>query len=138
MNNHKGFTLIEIIISLVVLAILATMLVSYMGSSVRESGQPAIRLKDTMTLQQVMENIRADMNDKNDLAALKTSVGTGSQNNNYGVYTVVYNNYIKFNDTSFNEEADSAGSSGNDDIDVLKISIKDNSGLTITSFFVEK
>ena len=138
MNNHKGFTLIEIIISLVVLAILATMLVSYMGSSVRESGQPAIRLTDTMTLQQVMENIRADMNDKNDLAALKTSVGTGSQNNNYGVYTVVYNNYIKFNDTSFNEEADSAGSSGNDDIDVLKISIKDNSGLTITSFFVEK
>jgi len=138
MNNHKGFTLIEIIISLVVLAILATMLVSYMGSSVRESGQPAIRLKDTMTLQQVMENIRADMNDKNDLAALKASVGTGSQNNNYGVYTVVYNNYIKFNDTSFNEEADSAGSSGNDDIDVLKISIKDNSGLTITSFFVEK
>ncbi len=137
MIKEKGVTLIEIIISLVVFAILATMVVSYMGTSVRDSGEPTIRLKHTMALQAVMENIRADMNDINDLAALKTAVGVGSKDNDFGVYTVVQNEYIKFDDTTFEELSDTAGSSGNDDIDVLKITIKDGDGLKITSFFVE-
>jgi prepilin-type N-terminal cleavage/methylation domain-containing protein len=138
MTNDRGFTLIEIIISLVVLAILATMVVSYMGSSVRDSVQPTIRLQNTMALQAVMENIRADINNNNDLALLKGAVGSGDQSNIYGDYTVVKNEYIKFNAATNNEEADTPGSTGNDDIDVLKISVKDSSGLTITSFFVEK
>ncbi|NOX25489.1 MAG: prepilin-type N-terminal cleavage/methylation domain-containing protein [Deltaproteobacteria bacterium] len=138
MSNKRGFTLIEIIIALVVFAILATMVVSYTGTLVTESGRPLITLKEDMALQGVMENIRADKDANNNLAALKTAVGTGIQNNSYGVYTVIHNDYIKFNAANYNEEADTAGSTGNDGIDVLKISIKDASGLILTDFFVER
>jgi prepilin-type N-terminal cleavage/methylation domain-containing protein len=136
MCNKRGFTLIEIIITLVVFAILATMLVSYLGSSVTGSAQPLVILQNDMSLQGVMENIRADMTANNSLASLKTAVGADSQDNSYGVYTVVYNDYIKF-DAGYNEQPDSPGSPGNDGIDVLKISIKDTSGLILTDFFVE-
>ncbi len=138
MSNKRGFTLIEIIIVLVVFAILATMVVSYTGTSVTESGRPLITLKDDMALQGVIENICAAMDANNNLAALRTTVGTGSKNNGYGVYTVIHNGYIKFNTTNYNEEADTAGSTGNDGMDVLKISIKDASGLILTDFFVER
>ncbi len=134
--NNRGFTLIEIIISLVVLALLSAMMVSYFGSSITESSQPILRMQNTMILQGVMENIRADLIKNDNLANLKAVVGSGNQNNIYGVYTVVFNDYIKFNTASYIAEADTAGSTGNDGIDILKISIKDSSGFTLTSLFV--
>jgi len=58
----KGFTLIEIIITLVVAAILGTMIVTYFGTAFSESVTPITRLKASANLHRVMENITADYN----------------------------------------------------------------------------
>lgn len=128
--RQQGFTLIELIITLVVFAILATMLVTVMGTSVTNSGQPVSRLQQTMTLQQTMENIRANFTAINDLALLKIAIGSGQQDNAYGAYEVIDNRYIKF--TGYNE-AEGVAADG-----ILKVSIKDQeSGLVLTELLVE-
>lgn len=128
--SQQGFTLIEIIITLVVFAILSTILVTVMGTSVINSGQPVSRLQQTMTLQQTMENIRANFSAVSDLSLLKSAIGTGQQDNDYGTYEVMDNRYIKF--TGHNEAAGVAADG------ILKVSIKDQgSGLVLTELFVE-
>lgn len=128
-SNH-GFTLIEVIIALVVGAILATILVSAMGTSLGDSSQPIFRLQKTMALHQVIENIRADFSAIDDIALLKTSIGTGQQSNSYGTYEVVDNKFIKF---TGNVEEDGVSGDG-----ILKISIRDtDTGMMLTELFVE-
>lgn len=132
-RNHlsqQGFSLIEIIIALVIFGIVATMLMTVMGTSLTSSSQPVFRLQKVMTLQQTMENIQADFSASNNLAALKTAVGTGQQNNPYGAYTVVANSYVKF--TGHNEAAGVAADK------ILKVSIKDQgTGMVLTKLFVQ-
>ena len=61
-RHAHGFTLIEIIITLTITTVLATMIFTYFGKAFLESVTPITRLKDSATLQRVMENIRADYN----------------------------------------------------------------------------
>ena len=61
-HNTCGFTLLEIIITLTVTAVLATMIYMYFGKAFSESVTPITRLKNSASLQRVMENIRADYN----------------------------------------------------------------------------
>ena len=61
-QNAFGFTLIEIIITLTIIAVLATMIFMYFGKAFTESVTPIMRLKNAVSLQRVMENIRADYN----------------------------------------------------------------------------
>jgi prepilin-type N-terminal cleavage/methylation domain-containing protein len=61
-HNTPGFTLIEIIITLTVTAVLATMIFTYFGKSFSESVTPITHLRTSAALQRVMENIRADYN----------------------------------------------------------------------------
>jgi prepilin-type N-terminal cleavage/methylation domain-containing protein len=58
-KSENGFTLIEVIITFVVLAICASMMFSYFGSSIYESSTPVTRLKKTADLNQVMDKINA-------------------------------------------------------------------------------
>ncbi|MDD5759366.1 MAG: type II secretion system protein [Desulfobulbaceae bacterium] len=137
-RGQRGFTLIEIIITLVVLGILSSMLVTVVGVPFTSSSQPIFRLQQTMSLQQTMENIRANFAATKDLGtfnfdSFKGTIGaTGSsQQNNFGTYVVVSNSYIKFNASSHNEEP------GVEADGVLKVSIKDqSSGLILTELFV--
>ena len=57
LRNSSGFTLVEIIVTLTVAAILATVLVAFTGTAVQRAGEPAMRLSESYQLQQVMENI---------------------------------------------------------------------------------
>lgn len=57
--KQDGFTIIEIIITLVLLAVLAAMMVPYFGTSFTQSGTPVSRLKASMSLNMVMEKITA-------------------------------------------------------------------------------
>lgn len=126
----QGFTLIEVIITMVVGAILITILASALGTSMGDSTQPIFRLQKTMALHQVVENIRADYSATKDIALLKTTVGTGQQSNGYGTYEVVDNKFIKF---TGNVEEDGVSSDG-----ILKVSIRDSdTGFVMTEFFVE-
>ena len=58
-GNSGGFSLIELIVTLTVAAILATVLVAFTGTALQRSGEPALRLSESYVLQQVMENITA-------------------------------------------------------------------------------
>ena len=63
-QRKQGFTLIEVIITIVVVAILAAMMVPYFGTSLLQGGTPIARLKSSMTLNQTMENITAEYNSR--------------------------------------------------------------------------
>jgi len=54
-----GFTLIEVIVTLVMLALLATMMASYFGSSFTQSSSSIFNLRKSYELNQVMEKISA-------------------------------------------------------------------------------
>lgn len=122
--SSKGFSLIEVIVGIVIFAILATLFISFLGSPLRDSVQPMVRLQSTMALQQVMEDIRADFTVNKDLAALKMAIDAGA----YGSYTVVQNGYITFDGGL--EAVDTT------DLDLLKVTIKGTTDeLSLTRLF---
>jgi len=61
-KNHleSGFSLIEIIISLVVVAVVAAMMTAYFGKGITESSAPIFRLNAAGKLNAIMEKITAD------------------------------------------------------------------------------
>lgn len=136
-NQHpcavQGFTLIEVIITLVVLGILAAMVMTAMGTSVSNSNLPVSRLQQTMALHQTMENIRASFGYSDDIALVKTAVGTGVQSNAFGDYEVIDNSFITFDPPTSYTEAPGVVGDG-----ILKVTIRDQaSGLTLTELFVQ-
>lgn len=60
--SQGGFTLIEYIVSLVIVAIAAAMIYSFFGVSLTHSSDPVWRLQQASNLSKVMENIVADYN----------------------------------------------------------------------------
>ncbi|MDO9515298.1 MAG: type II secretion system protein [Syntrophales bacterium] len=93
--NQKGFTLLEFIVTLVLVAIVGTMVVSFMGTPVTQSGRSVTWMKEEFELSQAMERMLADyrealndaaLNDENfdstDLEAFITDRNTTSKINN--------------------------------------------------------
>ena len=67
-NTHQyqaGFTLLEYIVSLVIVAIAAAMISTYFGTSFTQSSAPVQGLVNATNLQMVMENMTADYNRMN-------------------------------------------------------------------------
>lgn len=60
--NQTGFTLIEIIITVVIVAILGAMILTFLSKSLVDSSEPIRRLRQTSDLNRVMANITADYN----------------------------------------------------------------------------
>jgi prepilin-type N-terminal cleavage/methylation domain-containing protein len=90
-----GFTLIEVIISLVLFGILAVMMGPYLVRSVSQSSTPLVNLSKEVALQASMENIIYNYNKSyaSNLAGLKLYV----TNNASGKYSIVTNEYAKVN-----------------------------------------
>ena len=61
-QRASGFTLIEVIATLVIVSALGTVAYVYFGKSFLESVTPVTRLKQTAALNRIMENITADYN----------------------------------------------------------------------------
>lgn len=66
-NHQAGFTLIEFIVALVLVAFIAAMVYTYFGNALTQSSVPIARLKQALNLQKVMENINTDYNRLNKL-----------------------------------------------------------------------
>jgi prepilin-type N-terminal cleavage/methylation domain-containing protein len=145
MKNNGGFTLIEVIITLTVAAILGTILVTFMGSTLTGSVSPLLRVQNSNIVGQAMENITADYNKLNwddigasttvALSTLKTHVQNGNVSTNtpyFGAYTIVYNDYVTLN--SNGATAPIADTTGNNW--TLRVSITQESQ-TLTTLFTK-
>lgn len=96
--DKSGFTLIEIIVTLTVTAILSVMLVQFMGTSLSRSTEPILSMQEGMALQGIFENMNADykqllLTDNTPLATFKTRVETAGF---YGTFTLSDSKYILF------------------------------------------
>jgi len=58
--NKSGFTLIEIIITVVIVAILGAMILTFLSKSLVDSSEPVRRLRQSSYLNNIMANITAD------------------------------------------------------------------------------
>jgi prepilin-type N-terminal cleavage/methylation domain-containing protein len=129
----SGFTLIELIATIVLAGIVMMMISPFFQSGVTQSHRPALNLQDAMALQRTMENINGayknTIKDTTALQTLSTNIGAGgsSYNNQFGAYTVVEKGYISFN--GGNEQA--GGTT------VLKVTIRStgNPGNQLTQLF---
>jgi prepilin-type N-terminal cleavage/methylation domain-containing protein len=88
--NQKGFSLLEFIVTLVLVAIVGAMVVSFMGTKVTQSGRSVTWMKDEFELSGVMEKMLADYREElnNETLDLATFVGNrdtaGKINTLYG------------------------------------------------------
>lgn len=133
--KSDGFTLLEVIITLVVAAIVGTMMYTTLGKSLSGSSEPIFRMQKSFALQQVMENMVTAYNkicyDGGDIEDLKTAIGAegSAMNNGFGQYTVVENRFIKFES---NEQKDIATG---DLRNLLKVTIKNSNNEILSYIF---
>lgn len=133
LNNERGFTLLEIIITFILAAFVGSMLVEYMGTSLTRGGEAVVMVQDGFSLNSVMEKITSDYEDdyKNgsyDFSTFKSNIEGGNISTNtpyYGNYTVV-TGYITF-DGGGTETTDTSG-----DNNLLRVTITaNNQSLTV-------
>ena len=136
-TNDRGLTILEIIVTIVVAAILGTVLVQVMSTSLTRSSVPITLLQNTYSISQIIEEMTADyeelyenVNEKEyDISTLKTYIENGNVSSNtpfYGPYSLDYIDYIEF-DASYNEIADTSG-----DDRSLKVTVtSNNQSLTV-------
>jgi prepilin-type N-terminal cleavage/methylation domain-containing protein len=141
MKGRSGFTLLEVIVSLIVASILAAMLASFMGTTVMQSANPVVLSQNGAYLNQIMENMGAEYKylmktSATPLTTFITNVGVEgtSTNTRYAdashPYTVVDNHRISFPTGSpATETPDAAGK-------ILKVTIQ-YQNLTVTALFAE-
>jgi prepilin-type N-terminal cleavage/methylation domain-containing protein len=59
-NSESGFTLIEVIITIVIIAVVAAMMTAYFGTGITQSSLPIFRLSAAGKLNAILEKITAD------------------------------------------------------------------------------
>ena len=138
-KNH-GFTLLEVVITLIVGSILGAILVQFMGTSMKNSFEPVLMVQDGCGVYEIMEKMNADYKMRlltstvNPLDEFKTVVENGWNIANtpyFGSYTVV-TKYITFDVGNVeNAAADPAP-----DPRVLKVKIT-HGGQSLTALFTK-
>ena len=136
---ESGFTLVEVIITLLVAVILAGIMVQYLGTAVSRSDTPLNRLGDDAALQAVADTIigafrQARPGDAGAWNAFQAGLGLPGtlQNNAYGRYRVIFNDYIQF-DADGNETADVLGTAPEN---MLKIVLAGEGEATLTFLLI--
>ena len=132
LTGQRGFSLLEIVISLIVSAFLGTILVTYLGTSLMKSAEPIIMIQQGYSLNQIMESMTADYKkilllteeDKNSLTEFENYVMNKPYAGNYTIQT----KYITFNDGNENQEPDT------DEKRILKVTITNND-LSLVALF---
>ena len=102
--NPKGFTLVEILVTIMFAAILAAVWFQFLGSSMTQSATPIALAKEGYSLNRILEKITAHhkkllVTDADPLATFKTHIENGNNIANtpyFGEYTV-QTSYITLN-----------------------------------------
>jgi len=122
LHNDKGFTLIEMLITIVIAAILGTITFTYISASLTKNAQLLSQAKKAMDLQQVMENILADYKLSAKTKVALDTIKTNIDNKAYGTYALVYNDFVKLVSSDPPET----------DHKILKVTIKNDLGEKLT------
>ena len=135
-NGQEGFSLLEIIAVLTVVAVLGALMFQLFGDSFTKSSEPIDRLKKALQLQQTMENITEDYESSSKTSAfldtaLRVNIGPEGtdQNNAYGQYHVVNNRFIKFVGQT------EANIALGDPRENLKVTLRNDVGEILTTLF---
>ena len=103
LKQASGFTLIELIITILLAGLVMMMISPFFQSGISQNYQPSQSLQDAMALQRTMENMsgayRTTFKNTTALQNLSTNIGNvgTSYNNGFGSYAVVEKGYISFN-----------------------------------------
>jgi prepilin-type N-terminal cleavage/methylation domain-containing protein len=130
LGNRDGFTLVEIIAALVLIAIAGAILTTLISRTASRMNRPRVLLQEAFALQAVMESIVAQHRELDDLGLLSHQIGdeNGQADNDFGSYYVVANHRVTFDD---DKEVPSATNA------LLKVSIQNSLGETLTRLFTE-
>lgn len=103
LNQSSGFTLIELVMTIALAGLVMLMIMPFFQSGITTSQRPAQWLQNTVTIQQVMENMngaygKTAPKDTTALQNLSNTIGSAgsSYNNLFGAYTVLENQFITF------------------------------------------
>lgn len=139
-RGQGGFTLIEIIVTIVIAAIMGVFFVQFVGTNVIHSVDPVIQVQNLSRASEVMEKMTSQyknlaVTQSNFLATFKDYVNNGNKTTGrpigypyYGQYDIVYNNYIIFDGSRQEQTA------GPSDLNILKVSIR-RGDQTVTVLF---
>jgi prepilin-type N-terminal cleavage/methylation domain-containing protein len=130
----KGFTLLEIIVSMIIAAIMGAVMVQFMGTSMLQSTKPLVLVKNEFLLNEIIEKITADYKkllatDGTPLETLRGYIENGNVEANepfYGPYTCL-TEYVVFN--AGNEVPDTGG-----DHKLLKVTLTCRNQTLVTLF----
>jgi prepilin-type N-terminal cleavage/methylation domain-containing protein len=133
-NSENGFTLIEIIATVIVMGILAAFFINFMGTALTDSWRSVELVADEARAEGLMEMIIADCVDKineNPSTALSDIEEDESNYESDGDYGMpVTMQYIVF-DANGNEQPDTTGENRN-----LKVTV-DSPGYSLTTILTE-
>lgn len=113
-HHPKGFTLIEIVVTMTFAAILGAILIQFLGTSLTQSATPIALGKQSYSLNHILEKMSSDykkllVTDANPLATFKTHIDNGNNIANtpyFGNYAI-QTSYVVF--TAGIEAPDGAG-----------------------------
>jgi len=138
LTKNQGFTLLEVVITLIVGSILGAILVQFMGTSMKNSFAPVIMVQDGSGVHEIMEKMNSDYKMRlmtstdNPLDDFKTDVENGWNIANtpyFGAYTVV-TKYITFTGGAEDAIEDAT------ELRVLKVEIT-HGGQSLTALFTK-
>jgi prepilin-type N-terminal cleavage/methylation domain-containing protein len=140
-RSNRGFTLIEIIVSLIIVAILGSMLMSFGQKAMTGSANLVNLTRNTYNLETVMENINSDYFAMlNSETSILDDLTTRLNTPNY--YLTGYN-YTVDEIYRFNSFVDGGSNtlvtgSQNSNGEIMRLTIRDSSsGMTLTALFFD-
>ena len=121
LGRHEGFTLLEVIVTIVVASILGAMLISMTGGAITRSTRPAIQAMEINALNQIADSVSRAYRELGSISELQTEIGNGSFNTSAISVTASATGYGSGG-------APVEGASDN----LVKVTITGSSGLTYT------
>lgn len=137
-GNNNGFTILEVVVTLIVASILGAILLEFMSTSVQKSFEPVHMAQDSQDLREIVEKMNSDYKRQllvspTPLQDFRSDVINGNVTSNdpyFGDYSVT-TSWIRFNTTTGDEEADPSA-----DPKVLKVVVTHNSR-AVTALFTK-
>ena len=121
LGRHEGFTLLEVIVTLVVASILGAMLISMTGGAITRSTQPVIQAMEINAMNQVADSISRAYRELGSISELQTRIDADDFDTSAIIVTA--------SETGYGSGGDPVEGASDD---LLKVTITGSTGLTYT------